>query len=79
MNRRQFLALASGLLVPEWLLDPAKGRAMVSVPGMPRLPHFWRFDVETDYWLAHNSSVLGWDRPLVGTRTRLAWRPEVQP
>ena len=24
---------ASGLLVPEWLLDPPKGRSMVSVPG----------------------------------------------
>jgi hypothetical protein len=34
VNRRKFIALAaSGLLVPEWLLDPPKGRSMVSVPG----------------------------------------------
>lgn len=36
MNRRKFLryalvATASGLLVPEWILDPPKGRSMVSI------------------------------------------------
>jgi hypothetical protein len=44
MNRRHFLSLASGLLVPEWLLDPPKGRSMVSVPDLgvtfyPRVAH----------------------------------------
>ena len=38
-SRRVFLSslalTASGLLVPEWLLYPPKGRSMVSVPGMP--------------------------------------------
>lgn len=38
MNRRSFLTSAlvasGGLLVPEWLLDPPKGRSMVSVPGL---------------------------------------------
>ena len=24
--------IASGLLVPEWILDPPKGRSMISVP-----------------------------------------------
>ncbi len=37
-SRRAFLtaalrATAAGVLVPEWLLDPLKGRSMVSVPG----------------------------------------------
>lgn len=35
MNRRTFLSLtAAGLLVPEWVLDPPKGRSMVSVPAI---------------------------------------------
>ena len=39
MNRRRFIATAltataGGLLVPEWLLDPPRGRSMVSVPGV---------------------------------------------
>lgn len=38
MNRRGFLtsalkATAAGILVPEWILDPPKGRSMVSVPS----------------------------------------------
>jgi len=35
-SRRSFLLAASGLLVPEWLLDPPNGRAMVSVPWMAK-------------------------------------------
>lgn len=39
LSRRSFLSslalTASGLLVPEWIIDPPKGRSMVSVPGMP--------------------------------------------
>lgn len=39
MNRRGFLlsamlATAAGILVPEWILDPPKGRSMVSVPSL---------------------------------------------
>jgi hypothetical protein len=44
MNRRRFLererayrlgaTTAAGLLLPEWLLDPPKGRNMVSVPDL---------------------------------------------
>ena len=38
MNRRDFvsrLVLSPlGLLVPEWLLDPPRGRSMISVPDM---------------------------------------------
>ncbi len=43
-SRRAFLTTAlratvAGVLVPEWLLDPLKGRSMVSVPGMWGHPH----------------------------------------
>ena len=39
-SRRAFLTTAlratvAGVLVPEWLLDPLKGRSMVTVPGLP--------------------------------------------
>lgn len=30
--RSALIATASGLLVPEWILDPPKGRSMVTVP-----------------------------------------------
>lgn len=38
LSRRGFLsaalkATAAGILVPEWLLDPLKGRSMVAVPS----------------------------------------------
>ena len=63
MNRRRFLSsalAASGLLVPEWLLDQPKGRSMVSVPGDlftaqwvndPPRPGSW-------YWQAHDGSYV---------------------
>ena len=41
MNRRHMLKqmglalAASGLAVPAWILDPLKGRSMVTVPGVP--------------------------------------------
>ena len=41
MNRRDVLKrmalAASGLAVPVWILDPLKGRSMVTVPGVPQV------------------------------------------
>ncbi len=43
MNRRHMLKqmglalAASGLAVPAWILDPLKGRSMVTVPGVPHI------------------------------------------
>ena len=54
--RRAFLLAASGLLVPEWLLDPPKGRAMVSVPASCRIvlvedpPSLWPADASEWMW-----------------------------
>ena len=42
-NRRTFLTAAAttaaGLLVPEWVLDPLKGRSMVTVLGLAPTYH----------------------------------------
>jgi len=44
MNRRGFLtsamAAAGGMLVPEWILDPLKGRSMISVPAIDVAPFY---------------------------------------
>ena len=38
MLKQMGLALAaSGLAVPAWILDPLKGRSMVTVPGAPQI------------------------------------------
>jgi len=38
IDRRKFIALAlSGVFVPEYLLDPIKGKSMVSVPTLPKI------------------------------------------
>ena len=88
ISRRAFLLLASGLLVPDWLLDPPKGRAMVSVSGMPALPRLIRFpfiiggkigQVEIDVsWMNTEEEVIAAAR---AERDRIildSW-PEVQP
>ena len=40
ITRRRFFtsmtATACGVLVPEWILDPLKGRSMVAVPNTPK-------------------------------------------
>lgn len=46
MKRRDFLGgalklSAAGVLAPAWLLDPPKGRSMVSVPEIWRKPISW--------------------------------------
>lgn len=46
MKRRDFLCgalklSAAGVLAPAWLLDPPKGRSMVSVPEIWRTPISW--------------------------------------
>ena len=66
MNRRGFLTTAltaaGGLLVPEWILDPPKGRSMIAVPGMPE----WLTDIRTqDTYIQINfSAIQGMEREL---------------
>lgn len=62
LNRRRFLstlfgATAGGLLVPEWILDPPKGRSMVTVPDlMPQ--HAGVYSAYTDWSFGGDGRVL---------------------
>ena len=78
ISRRFFLTLAaSGLLVPEWLLEPPKGRSMVSVPQMPLLPLL--SDDPPQMKMGPDAYLYYWDAAVRGYKPLWAWRPEMQP
>ena len=56
LNRRGFLtsalAAASGLMVPDWIQDPLKGRSMIAVPGLPKEP------IAAQWVIGHHSGVI---------------------
>ena len=63
MNRRGFLgkliaATAAGVLVPEYLLDPPKGRSMVAVPDLGEETFFSNFTEGRHPWAPHGRDWL---------------------